>query len=70
MESNVRLYLEDLESELMFGKCAGKNAHLMKLHQNKVQDKNQRVLNFERLRRCLSLPSIRSRPQRIQKTND
>ena len=53
MESNVRLYLEDLESELMFGKCAGKNAHLMKLHQNKVQDKNQRVLNFERLRRCL-----------------
>ena len=53
MESYIQNYLEDLESELMFGKCAGKNANLSKLHQNKVQDKNQRVLNFERLRRCL-----------------
>ena len=53
MESNIRVYLEDLESELMFGKCAGKNAYISKLYQNKVEDKNQRVLNFERLRLCL-----------------
>jgi hypothetical protein len=53
MESNIRAYLEDLESELMFGKCAGKNAYISKLYQNKVENKNQRVLNFERLRRCL-----------------
>ena len=49
MESNIRAYLEELESGLMFGRCAGKNAYLSKLFQNKAENANQRVLNFERL---------------------
>ena len=54
MQSTVRAYLQDLESGLMFGKCAGKNANIAKLHQNNVTDMHQRIVNFERLRICLS----------------
>ena len=62
MDSNIRAYLEDLESELMFGRCAGKNAYISKLFQNKAENKNQRVLNFERLRRCLNYHPLGPNP--------
>lgn len=70
MDSNIRAYLEDLESELMFGRCAGKNAYISKLFQNKAENKNQRVLNFERLRRCLSYHPLGPNPKGYAKNVD